>query len=188
MAEVRAHTRRRAAAVARIACRGEGAAQAGRSVPVAEPCPVQAGRSRARRRPARVGHCRTPWYLRGQTGVVVEVQGAFAIPSGSPITARGCRRRCSTRSASGSGALAPLRRVRRAINSKPTSTSTGSSRAQEGAAHMTARRMIHDHDDHGTITTITATIMATRMRRRSRITTPVRSAPTRCWRRPCARC
>jgi hypothetical protein len=30
-------------------------------------------------RPA-VGHCRTPWYLRGKTGVVAEVQGAFRDP------------------------------------------------------------------------------------------------------------
>jgi hypothetical protein len=26
------------------------------------------------------GHCRTPWYLRGQTGVVASVQGAFRDP------------------------------------------------------------------------------------------------------------
>lgn len=30
-------------------------------------------------RPA-LGHCRTPWYLRGKTGVVTEVQGAFRDP------------------------------------------------------------------------------------------------------------
>jgi len=27
-----------------------------------------------------VGHCRTPWYLRGKTGVVAAVQGAFRNP------------------------------------------------------------------------------------------------------------
>lgn len=30
-------------------------------------------------RPA-LGHCRTPWYLRGKRGVVAEVQGAFRDP------------------------------------------------------------------------------------------------------------
>ena len=30
-------------------------------------------------RPA-LGHCRTPWYLRGKTGVVAEIQGAFRNP------------------------------------------------------------------------------------------------------------
>lgn len=30
-------------------------------------------------RPA-VGHCRSPWYLRGQTGTVVAVQGIFRDP------------------------------------------------------------------------------------------------------------
>ena len=30
-------------------------------------------------RPA-LGHCRTPWYLRGKTGVVASVQGAFRNP------------------------------------------------------------------------------------------------------------
>ena len=27
-----------------------------------------------------VGHCRTPWYLRGKAGVVAEVQGTFRNP------------------------------------------------------------------------------------------------------------
>jgi nitrile hydratase beta subunit-like protein len=27
-----------------------------------------------------VGHCRTPWYLRGKTGVVAEIQGIFRNP------------------------------------------------------------------------------------------------------------
>jgi hypothetical protein len=27
-----------------------------------------------------IGHCRTPWYLRGKPGVVAEVQGAFHDP------------------------------------------------------------------------------------------------------------
>jgi nitrile hydratase len=27
-----------------------------------------------------VGHCRTPWYLRGKPGVIAEVQGAFRNP------------------------------------------------------------------------------------------------------------
>jgi Nitrile hydratase beta subunit, C-terminal len=27
-----------------------------------------------------VGHCRTPWYLRGKTGVVAEVHGTFRNP------------------------------------------------------------------------------------------------------------
>ncbi len=26
------------------------------------------------------GHCRTPWYLRGKTGVIAEVQGAYGDP------------------------------------------------------------------------------------------------------------
>lgn len=30
-------------------------------------------------RPA-LGHCRTPWYLRGKTGVIAGVQGAFRDP------------------------------------------------------------------------------------------------------------
>lgn len=30
-------------------------------------------------RPA-TGHCRTPWYLRGQVGIVAEVQGAYRDP------------------------------------------------------------------------------------------------------------
>jgi nitrile hydratase subunit beta len=29
---------------------------------------------------ASLGHCRTPWYLRGKTGVVTEVQGQFRDP------------------------------------------------------------------------------------------------------------
>jgi nitrile hydratase len=29
---------------------------------------------------APAGHCRTPWYLRGRRGVVVEIQGAFRDP------------------------------------------------------------------------------------------------------------
>lgn len=36
-------------------------------------------RVRIAARPA-VGHCRTPWYLRGRTGVVCEIQGAFRDP------------------------------------------------------------------------------------------------------------
>ncbi|MFM9938387.1 MAG: SH3-like domain-containing protein [Hyphomicrobiaceae bacterium] len=28
-----------------------------------------------------VGHCRTPWYLRGKPGTVVEVQGTFHDPA-----------------------------------------------------------------------------------------------------------
>ncbi len=31
-------------------------------------------------RPA-VGHCRTPWYLRGRTGVVAEILGVFKDPA-----------------------------------------------------------------------------------------------------------
>ncbi len=27
-----------------------------------------------------VGHCRTPWYVRGKTGVVVEIHGTFRDP------------------------------------------------------------------------------------------------------------
>ena len=27
-----------------------------------------------------IGHCRTPWYVRGRSGVVVEVHGAFRDP------------------------------------------------------------------------------------------------------------
>lgn len=27
-----------------------------------------------------IGHCRTPWYLRGKTGVVTELHGAFGDP------------------------------------------------------------------------------------------------------------
>jgi nitrile hydratase subunit beta len=27
-----------------------------------------------------IGHCRTPWYVRGKTGVVVEIHGAFRDP------------------------------------------------------------------------------------------------------------
>jgi len=27
-----------------------------------------------------LGHCRTPWYLRGKSGVVTEIQGAFRDP------------------------------------------------------------------------------------------------------------
>ncbi len=27
-----------------------------------------------------VGHCRTPWYLRGKTGTIAEVQGAYQDP------------------------------------------------------------------------------------------------------------
>lgn len=27
-----------------------------------------------------VGHCRTPWYVRGKTGTVVEIQGVFRDP------------------------------------------------------------------------------------------------------------
>jgi hypothetical protein len=27
-----------------------------------------------------VGHCRTPWYLRGKTGVVAEIQGIYRNP------------------------------------------------------------------------------------------------------------
>ena len=27
-----------------------------------------------------VGHCRTPWYLRGKTGVVAEIHGTFRNP------------------------------------------------------------------------------------------------------------
>jgi len=27
-----------------------------------------------------VGHCRAPWYLRGKTGIVSEIQGAFRDP------------------------------------------------------------------------------------------------------------
>jgi nitrile hydratase subunit beta len=27
-----------------------------------------------------VGHCRTPWYVRGRTGIVVEIHGAFKDP------------------------------------------------------------------------------------------------------------
>jgi nitrile hydratase len=34
---------------------------------------------RVARRPA-LGHCRTPWYLRGRPGVVAGVQGAFRNP------------------------------------------------------------------------------------------------------------
>jgi nitrile hydratase subunit beta len=29
---------------------------------------------------ASLGHCRTPWYLRGKTGVVAELQGQFRDP------------------------------------------------------------------------------------------------------------
>jgi nitrile hydratase subunit beta len=29
---------------------------------------------------ASVGHCRTPWYLRGKSGVIAEVQGQFRDP------------------------------------------------------------------------------------------------------------
>ncbi|MGF1649534.1 MAG: SH3-like domain-containing protein [Hyphomicrobiaceae bacterium] len=29
-----------------------------------------------------VGHCRSPWYLRGKHGVVVGIQGAFRDPAG----------------------------------------------------------------------------------------------------------
>ena len=29
---------------------------------------------------ASLGHCRTPWYLRGKTGVIAEVQGQFRDP------------------------------------------------------------------------------------------------------------
>jgi nitrile hydratase subunit beta len=29
---------------------------------------------------AAVGHCRTPWYLRGKTGVIAEVHGTFRNP------------------------------------------------------------------------------------------------------------
>ena len=29
---------------------------------------------------ASLGHCRTPWYLRGKTGVVVGIQGTFRNP------------------------------------------------------------------------------------------------------------
>jgi nitrile hydratase subunit beta len=29
---------------------------------------------------ASLGHCRTPWYLRGKTGVITEVQGQFRDP------------------------------------------------------------------------------------------------------------
>jgi len=36
-------------------------------------------RVRVADRPA-LGHCRTPWYLRGRTGVVASVQGAFRDP------------------------------------------------------------------------------------------------------------
>lgn len=28
-----------------------------------------------------IGHCRTPWYLRGKPGIVTEVQGAFHDPA-----------------------------------------------------------------------------------------------------------
>jgi nitrile hydratase subunit beta len=34
---------------------------------------------RVRGRPA-VGHCRTPWYLRGKAGVIAAVRGAFRDP------------------------------------------------------------------------------------------------------------
>ena len=34
---------------------------------------------RVAERPA-LGHCRTPWYLRGKTGVVASVQGTFRNP------------------------------------------------------------------------------------------------------------
>ena len=34
---------------------------------------------RVAERPA-IGHCRTPWYLRGKTGVVASVQGIFRNP------------------------------------------------------------------------------------------------------------
>ena len=34
---------------------------------------------RVAERPA-LGHCRTPWYLRGKTGVVASVQGTFRDP------------------------------------------------------------------------------------------------------------
>lgn len=36
-------------------------------------------RVRVERRPA-IGHCRTPWYLRGQTGTIAGVQGAYHDP------------------------------------------------------------------------------------------------------------
>ena len=29
---------------------------------------------------ASLGHCRTPWYLRGKTGVIADVQGTFRDP------------------------------------------------------------------------------------------------------------
>ena len=38
-------------------------------------------RVRVSRRPV-VGHCRTPWYLRGKTGVVAVILGRFRNPEG----------------------------------------------------------------------------------------------------------
>jgi hypothetical protein len=57
---------------------------------VRTPASEHAGKARLRRfapgdrvriaaRPV-VGHCRTPWYLRGKAGVVAEVQGTFKNP------------------------------------------------------------------------------------------------------------
>ena len=78
-------------------------------------------------RPA-LGHCRTPWYLRGKTGVVAAVQGRFRNPELLAYHKPGL---------AGAGALQGALQAGRSVGryagppatiSRPTSTSTGSSR------------------------------------------------------------
>ena len=51
----------------------------GRTTKAREGHLVPGCRVRVATRPA-LGHCRTPWYLRGKTGVVVQIQGTFPNP------------------------------------------------------------------------------------------------------------
>ena len=126
-------TKRPAARRTRKPCRGEqtspSAQEQGPERRFAPGEPV-----RVAKRPV-LGHCRTPWYLRGKTGVVASVQGTLPQSRAARLSQAGpARPSCSTRSASSRATCGPLCAGPRATISKPTSTSTGSSRRSRSAS------------------------------------------------------
>ena len=175
--------RKPAARRPRSASRGEGAAQAGAS---AQPGGVafRARRGCARHRSPALGHCRTPWYLRGKTGVVAAVHGTFRDPEQLAYHKPGLPAqvlyKVRFKQAASLGRL--CRAGRRPSRGRHLRPLAGAGAVGWRHAHDHDHdHDDHDHDDHDHDHDHPHAD-------RERTTIPVRSAPTSCWRRRCARC
>ena len=136
-----------------------------------------------------LGHCRTPWYLRGKTGVIASMHGTFRDPEllayHRPGSAGAGALQGAVQAERDLGPLRrPAQRPARGRHLRALARACGRMARMQKPKH--ADHDDHDHDDHDHDHDHDHGDHPHAPRRR--ITTRGRPAPTRCWRRPCARC